>query len=345
MMSHRLVGLLATASLAAACAQAQPTAPSTVVRIDAPFTALLTAGSLGRDGRVWFALADAGPSPEIGFIDDAGSVQIISLSATERGYFISDIAVDQNHHVWVALQCEPGTSGCPFGGYESFWPGQASAHVISPIAKDARPMGIALAPDGSAWITESKSNAVIHVGGRRPKPFPLRNADAQPTDIAVDATGAVRFIENAANSVGTIDRRGRLVESPLPQRNSKISGFAIAVDGRVWYAEFDAGRIAAVDRGGHVVEYPVPTQGAQPISVTLDDRGTVWFVEYGAAKLGRIGRDGKVSEVDLPDELGRPIDVIAARPDMLYVFGLRTSWFDIAKSWSVARIPEATAIP
>ena len=55
------------------------TVPATVSKLQLAPSAAITAVSLGRDGRVWFATTRTGPGPTLGYIDESGDIEMTQL--------------------------------------------------------------------------------------------------------------------------------------------------------------------------------------------------------------------------------------------------------------------------
>ncbi|HEY5093661.1 MAG TPA: hypothetical protein VII69_00935 [Candidatus Eremiobacteraceae bacterium] len=120
--------------------------PAAINRLGLASTAPITAVSLGRDGRVCFAIAHNGPGPGVSY-----------------GQGIGDLGVDAYRGVWVTMPCTAFGSRCG-AGYARFGGDYGPLHKIHPLGKaDGVPLGIAMMANGGVWIAEQNTNAVVSV--------------------------------------------------------------------------------------------------------------------------------------------------------------------------------------
>jgi virginiamycin B lyase len=98
-----------------------------------------------------------------------------------------------------------------------------------------------------------------------------------PTDVAVDASGAVWFLEFRTDRIGRF-HGGKFEELPLAQAKVGLTGLAVAPDGAVWFGMLRKGSIGRL-RDGNVVEFKLPRGGARPYSVAVDKAGNVWYAD------------------------------------------------------------------
>jgi virginiamycin B lyase len=317
--------------------------PATVSKLQIPPYAAITAASLGRDGRVWFAITRNGPGPGLGYIDDSGSVVMTQLDPVSYGHVIGDIAVDADHGVWATMPCYRAGPGCA-AGYVRFGGDFGPLTKIRSLGKvNPEPIGIAMMDDGSAWIAERDANAIVHVTSRdKQTVFRLADREFRPVGVQPNGAGGAYFDGPEPGKILVADRNGRIRTYVLPARTSHTSSAVRGLDGTVWVAEFEADKLVAIDPQGGMTEHAVPTVNGGPEDVVVDRRGVIWFVEYDAQKIGRIEPDGTAKDAYLPLDVGTPLFLIAAPNDTLVVIGYTKGFIRTSLTWAIARIPEST---
>lgn len=149
------------------------------------------------------------------------------------------------------------------------------------------PYGVAAAPDGSVWATLQSANQLLHIGTdgqMRSHDIPTRSSS--PTDIAVDAQGAVWFIEFRSNRLGRF-KDGRWDEFVVETGpTAGLTGLAVAPDGSVWFGMLRSGALARW-RNGEIEKFVLPRKGARPYSVAADSKGNIWYADI-AGYIGQI---------------------------------------------------------
>jgi virginiamycin B lyase len=318
--------------------------PATVSKLELASTATITAVSLGRDGRVWFAVTRTGPGPTLGYIDESGDIELTQLDPVSYGHVIGDLAVDATHGVWATMPCYKVGPGCG-GGYARFGGDFGPLTKIHSLGKvDPEPVGIAMMGDGSVWIAERNANAIAHVTPDDKKTvFKLADPEFKPVGAEANGEGGAYFDGPEPGKILAADRRGRIRTYVLPARTSHTSSAVRGLDGTIWVAEYDADKIVAIDSKGAMTEYAVPTPNAGPASLSVDRRGVVWFIEFDGQKIGRINSDGTVKDAYLPLDVGTPVFLVAAPDDTLVVIGYTKGLLRTSLTWAIARIPESTA--
>jgi hypothetical protein len=319
--------------------------PATISKLQLYPTASISAVSLGRDGRVWFAILRNGPGPGVGSIDENGDIEMTQLDPVSYGHWIGGLAVDAKHGVWATMPCFSHGS-CHDAGYARFGGDYRPLTTIRSLGTpDPMPLGIALMDDGSAWIAERNANAILHVSANdRQTVIRLSDREFYPVGAKVADDGGAFFDGPEAGKILAVDRFGHVHTYVLPTRSSHTSSARQGLDGIAWVAEYDANEIVAIDRKGRMTEYAVPTPNGGPSAISVDRRGVLWFIETDGEKLGRIDPDGTVEDAYLPIALGRPAYLEAAPDDMLVVVGYTRGLLGSSVSWAIARIPEATAM-
>jgi virginiamycin B lyase len=320
------------------------TVPATVSKLQLAPNAAITAVSLGRDGRVWFATTRTGLGPTLGYIDESGDIEMTQLDPVSYGHVIGDLAVDTAHGVWATMPCYKIGPGCR-GGYARFGGDYGPLKTIHPLGKvDPEPIGIAMSDDGSVWIAERNANAIAHVTlDDKQTVFALADREFKPVGVEADGEGGAYFDGPEPGKIVEADRHGRIRTFILPARTAHTSSATRGPDGTVWVAEYDANKIVSIDPKGAMTEHAVPTPNGGPTSLSIDVSGVVWFIEFDAQKIGRIDLDGTVKDAYLPLDVGTPLFLIAVPDDTLVVIGYQRGILRTPLTWSVARIPESTA--
>jgi len=188
--------------------------------------------------------------------------------------------------------------------------------------------GIALGNDLNAWITDGVSPVVSRVrlqttvDGPRGQvtDFPLGDAAATPTAIALRFFGLRCFAEPQANRIGCASYAGTDVftvdittpaSGPVDVINGPGSG-PLSPD--LWFAEHDAGKVGRMSvaagenptSGAMVAEYVLPA-GCKPTALAWTS-GNVWWAAEGCGRIGWIvPATGLVHAV--PVDVGRPVSL------------------------------------
>lgn len=140
------------------------------------------------------------------------------------------------------------------------------------------PYGIALAPSGSAWGTLQSGNQIVEIAADgKVSEFDIPTPGSAPTDVTVDANGAVWFVEFRANKIGRYSQ-GKFEEYALPEGAAAPSGIAAAADGSVWFGVLRGAALGRV-RNGIVSIHPLPRPTARPYSLAADAAGNIWYAD------------------------------------------------------------------
>jgi YVTN family beta-propeller protein len=158
----------------------------------------------------------------------------------------------------------------------------ASGRVLQRLPTGHFPYGIAVAPDGTAWVSAWGGDAVAvfapdGTGG-------LKTAGAvegirHPSALLLDPTGARLFVASASTDrVAVIDTRARRVAATLqdpppsgPDEGSTPNALALSADGaRLYIAEADANAVAVFDLAASRLAGRIPC-GWYPTALALAD--------------------------------------------------------------------------
>jgi virginiamycin B lyase len=267
-------------------------------------TDIPTAVAVAPDGSVWFSLdsSDAVGVVRAGkverFVKGSRSVEPIGIAVDTKGtVWVTDAAT-----VSIVAMSSTGTVqsvklGTPIARLgrmaaaadESIWFAESSAYSITRLkhgqltrhsidSTRGGPFGVAVADDGAVWATLQSSNSLLRIASDGSKSeFPIPTPGASPTDVAVDRSGAVWFLEFRTNSIGRL-HNGKFEKHALPEGNAGLTGLAVAPDGAVWFGMLRKGSLGRL-RAGKFAQVKLPRADARPFSVAVDQSGNVWYAD------------------------------------------------------------------
>jgi virginiamycin B lyase len=302
-----ILAAVVLSGLAAAALMWQPFGPRSaqVVEYAMPVsTDIPTAVAVAPDGSVWFS---------IDFSDAVGVVRAGKVERIAKGSRSTEpigIAVDTSAKVWVtdaatvsivavsaAGEVQSVKLGTPIARLGrmaaapdgSVWFAESTSYSITRL-KDgvlARhgiesvrggPYGVAVAGDGVVWATLQSANSLLRIapdGAMTEHEIPTPGVS--PTDVAVDRSGTVWFLEFRTDRIGRF-QGGKFDEIALGETKVGLTGLAVAPDGAVWFGMLRKGVIARL-RDGKVVQFRLPRACARPYSVAVDGSGNVWYAD------------------------------------------------------------------
>jgi virginiamycin B lyase len=128
------------------------------------------------------------------------------------------------------------------------------------------------------WATLQAGNQLLRIGADgNMKAFDIPTRGSSPSDVAVDAQGAVWFLEFRGNRLGRF-KDGRFDEFALGQENVGPTGLTVAPDGAVWFGMLRQGSLGRW-RDGKIVQYRLPRERARPYSLAADKDGNIWYTD------------------------------------------------------------------
>lgn len=153
----------------------------------------------------------------------------------------------------------------------------------------AAPFGVAVDRGGTVWATLQNVNRLVRISrdGRLTE-LDVPTRGSVPSDITVDPTGAVWFLEFRGNKIGRY-ADGRFTEFPVPTPRAGLTGLAAAPDGAVWFAEIRGHALGRL-HDGVIAEFPLPRSDARPFDVAVDAANNVWYTDL-SGWLGRLSAD------------------------------------------------------
>jgi virginiamycin B lyase len=140
------------------------------------------------------------------------------------------------------------------------------------------PYGVAVDRAGNAWATISNANELMRVTpAGEITAFDVPTYASAPGDIAIDAQGAVWFLEFRTNKLARF-AEGKFEEFPIPGEKAAVAGLAAAPDGALWFAMLRRHALCRF-RNGEFKVFPLPRADARPVSVAVDSKGNIWYVD------------------------------------------------------------------
>ena len=165
--------------------------------------------------------------------------------------------------------------------------------VIPPVGLIS-PEGVAVAPDGSVYLTDFLGNrvfklgkdgrVVLYAGGGTNADGPALKASLfHPSGIAIDHSGNVFVADSPAGTVRKIDSSGNL--STLLTRFNAPKGLAVDSSGALWVSE-GYGTVTEVNGSGAVRRFDgssLPPPRWLPGYIAFDSAGNLYISDGGAA--------------------------------------------------------------
>jgi virginiamycin B lyase len=160
-----------------------------------------------------------------------------------------------------------------------------------PVGRSAdRLSGIAVAPDGTAWVAAAGTDQLIHIAGGGVQRLSLA-AGSRPRGVAVGPDGTVWATLYGRRELLRVDPRSLAQAAwPLPAGDRAAPG-ALTVDraGAVWIADIGADAIVRFDPvRQRFTSFELLTPRARVQALAVDGRGRVWYVGAVSRRLGVI---------------------------------------------------------
>jgi streptogramin lyase len=285
--------------------------------------------TVGADGNIWFTESAA---DKIGTVNLEGTFREWPLDFFE-GSGARDITLGSNGHLWFTE-----TNVDLIGRVE---PSGRITHYPVPSGFVAV-LGIAAAPDGTIWFTES--NEASQIGILFP---PLGYIEeialggvVFPAYIAAGPDGNMWFTGELSNQIGRIDPADRSVTYfGVPTETSLPWNIAAGPDGNMWYTSLGGRKIGRITPSGQITEFPIPDGFGSVPGIAPGFDGNMWFVQSDAGLLGAITMDG----VFLPSIStgGFPSEVVAG-PDGAMWFTERFA--NVIATTDIAGVGDASVV-
>jgi len=198
------------------------------------------------------------------------------------------------------------------------------------------PRALAVARDGSVWVSETTSGQLLHIGRDGKVTVGATLANAVPNRIATFPDGSVRFTENAIGDtdaigpplprIGCVGAGGPCAATGLKPPFLGADGIAANANGDFAVIDSRARTIGVIHHGQ--VHAQTAPRGFVPAAIASAHDGFFWVAlqpaldsqlrSARAGMLARLGSDGAVEihplpASDVPDELAR------SGPDIVYL--------------------------
>jgi len=224
--------------------------------------------------------------------------------------------------------------GCVHAREQPAAPKQAAVRLPS-----TWPQQLALADDGSVWMTDEYAGITRLGPHGRMREFTI-GGDLPATDIVKGSDGAMWFA--AIEKVGRIDSTGTV-------QTWRVSGFGLAraitaADGALWFTNEGApGAIGRLGKEGGIPDFAVTgvraSFGMTGIASGPDE--ALWFTQHGSGRdgadgIGRMTTDGRYTSWALPRRRAGPTRIVAGPDGAL--------WFTEQDAHAIGRITTAGAI-
>jgi streptogramin lyase len=258
--------------------------------------------TVGADGNIWFT--ESG-TDKIGTVNTSGTFREWPLDFfSDSG--AHDLTMGSNGHLWFTETNVDLIGRIAPSGKVTHYP-VPSGFVAA--------LGIAAAPDGTIWFTES--NEASQIGILFP---PLGYIEeialggvVFPSYIAAGPDGNMWFTGELSNQIGRISPSDRAVTYfDIPTETSLPWNIAAGPDGNMWFTSLAGHKIGRITPSGQITEFPIPDGFGSVPGIAPGFDGNMWFVQSDAGLLSAVTTDG----VFLPsiDTGSFPTEVVAG-PD------------------------------
>jgi streptogramin lyase len=106
------------------------------------------------------------------------------------------------------------------------------------------PQGIAIGPEGNAWVAMPKANAVDRIAPDGTRTRFAMPAGSEPFDLAYGPDGAFWVLEAGLGKIGRMTAAGLLTgEYPIPSAQTEQTSIVVGPDGNIWFADPGPGLI------------------------------------------------------------------------------------------------------
>jgi|GEM_PF-2341510 virginiamycin B lyase len=242
-----------------------------------------------------------GPDNQTLWVTEPGINAIAYFDAQSQSYsntFSIPVADAQPYGIvsshgkyWVTLKKANAIFVFQPEGAAPYGVGTKVDYSVLPITTpQSEPTRITATVDGTIWFVESGANQIgeITPAGKLQE-FSIPTANANPTDIAVDAHGNAWFTEQTG-LVGEVTPTGTITERKAPDTRAKLTGITIGPDKNIWFAEQDAHTVVVMAPSGKIVHQIVLQSSALPTHLINGSDGNVWFTDYEGGEGGMIGK-------------------------------------------------------
>jgi virginiamycin B lyase len=200
---------------------------------------------------------------------------------------------------------------------------------ISTSGRNLEPLGLGVAPDGSAWFTDAEAGGVGHVSPTGAvSRVKLDTPIVRLGRLAVAPDSSVWFAESTSYSITQL-KDGHVIRHQIESPRGGPFGVAVAPSGAVW-ATLQAGdQLLRVNTDGSVDTFNMPHRGAVPTDIAIGPDGSAWFIEVRGNRIGNF-HDGSFAEFEVSVE-NAGLSGIAVASD-------GSVWFGMVREASLGRL-------
>jgi virginiamycin B lyase len=169
---------------------------------------------------------------------------------------------------------------------------------ISTSGRNMEPLGLGIAPDGSAWYTDTAGGGVARItpAGEVSR-FKIDTPLVRLGRLATGPDGSAWFAELTDYSVTQI-KDGHFIRHEVDSPRGGPFGVAVAPSGVAWATLQAADQLMRIDTSGKIDTFDLPRPGSIPGDIAIGPDGAVWFIEERGNRIGRFA-DGKFEEFNV----------------------------------------------
>lgn len=186
--------------------------------------------------------------------------------------------------------------------------GTATFHAMPP---GSMPHGMVFDAEGRLWVTLEGQGVLARIdrGGAIAERIDVRlhvagaaePINPHPHGLGLGDDGALWFTGKLTNTVGRVDRSGRVEHLALPTIGAVPVYIAAGGAGTMWCTELAGGRIARIGADRQVRDFAIPTPDSRPIAIRPGPDGrSMWFTQEAGGKVARIDGHGTITEFSVP---------------------------------------------
>ncbi|VAX25447.1 hypothetical protein MNBD_NITROSPINAE02-1161 [hydrothermal vent metagenome] len=245
--------------------------------------------------------------------------------------------------------------------------------------KYSAPFGIAVAPDGRIWVTESNENTLAVFDPRtnelkeyripsttglpkidweydtRNKTMPERTINVysvgSPGNIIVDKKGIVWFVLLLGNSIVRFDpEKEEFIELPVPTADARPYDLAVDSKGGIWYVQKNAGKLGYMNfETKRSFEIDLGKE-SHMMGIAIDKDDQIWFSNVGGNYIGRYSPETKkIKSYPITVPLSQPGMMRFDKDGMLWICNLRSRQLGVLMTdrgiYSVVDLPGYNTVP
>jgi virginiamycin B lyase len=264
------------------------------------------------------ALAALGLAGTIAFLFRGGP-QFVEFRMPEAQESPTAIAAGADGVVWFTIDRSDSIGRVRNGAIER----------VLTSGRNIEPLGLGVAPDGSAWFTDTIGGAIARVTpvGELSR-FKLDTPIVRFGRLAVAPDGSAWFAESTHYSITQL-KDGSLIRHEVESPRGGPFGVAVTPSGVVWATLQSGDQLLRIDIDGHANTFDVPHPGAVPTDIAVGPDGSAWFLEIRGNRIGSL-HDGKFAEFE--------VGVENAGLSGIAVAGDGSVWFGMLREASLGRL-------